>query len=220
MDVGIPIVFTAFLITFPEEPIHVDIVPFTDIDDFTVNPERRPNLGHAGVLLINGASGLTRYFEYGRYDRPERRGEVQRRRIPNVQIGEDGRPTRPSLANTLRQISIDAGQGGPVSGAWIEVENGFGRMEDRARNWQQQNTDPERRAYDVFSWNCLHFAVDVVEASGVRLPWMRTPRPNGYIWDLRLHYPDVEYDPRSGEVMVEGLYESQSQQPVRRRRRR
>ena len=220
MDVGVPIVFTAFLITAPEEPVHVDLIPFTDVDDYTIYPRPVSDLGHAGVLLINGTSGLTRYYEYGRYGRPERRGRVQRPMIPNVEIGQDGRPTRDSLANTLRSISNAAGQGGPVSGAWIEVEDGFGAMENRAEYWRHQNTDPERREYDLFSWNCLHFAVDVVEAGGVRLPWIVTPRPIGYLGLLRLAHPDIEYDPRSREVTVEGIHESRSQEPARQGHRR
>lgn len=50
-------------------------------------------LGHAGVLIIQGATGATKYYEYGRYD-PAAKGLVQRRRVPDVATDADGRPTR------------------------------------------------------------------------------------------------------------------------------
>ena len=206
MDVGIPVVFTAFLITVAERPTQVDLIPFADWDDFTI-PNRMSNLGHAGVLFLRGRDGMTKYYEYGRYDRANL-GLVRRIRIPNVQMARNGRPSRASLANTLRAISTRAGQGGPVSGAYIEVEDGYQAMLDEAQRRERLNTDDEREPYDILSRSCLHFAVDVIEAAGVDLPWIIDPRPVGYLGRLRSAYPDVEYNPRTRRVAVEGLYEA------------
>ncbi len=205
MDVGIPIVFTAFLITVVEQPRQVDLIPFTDIDDFTIPRTRMSDLGHAGVLFLRGRDGMTKYYEYGRYDSASL-GLVRRTRIPNVQIGQDGRPTRASLANTLRTISARAGQGGPVSGAYIEVESGYQAMLDEAQRRMQLNSDGERVPYNILTRSCLHFAVDVVRAAGVDMPWILDPRPVSYLERLRSAYPDLEYNPRTRRVTVEGIY--------------
>ena len=50
------------------------------------------NLGHAGILLIDNKTGITKYYEYGRYDKAEI-GEVRQRTISNVVMGKDGKPT-------------------------------------------------------------------------------------------------------------------------------
>ena len=63
------------------------------------------NLGHAGVLLIN-KQGVTKYYEYGRYD-PEGRGTVRTIPIPDIVIGKDGTPTEKSLNNTLRLVMVE-----------------------------------------------------------------------------------------------------------------
>lgn len=46
------------------------------------------NLGHAGVLLIDNKTGVTKYYEYGRYDK-EGKGVVRTFAVPNVKIGQD-----------------------------------------------------------------------------------------------------------------------------------
>ena len=44
------------------------------------------NLGHAGVLLIDNKTGVTKYYEYGRYDK-EGKGIVRTFAVPDVKIG-------------------------------------------------------------------------------------------------------------------------------------
>ncbi len=62
------------------------------------------NLGHAGVLLIDNKTGVTKYYEYGRYDK-EGKGVVRTFAVPNVKIGQDKKPTLESLNKTLSIIS-------------------------------------------------------------------------------------------------------------------
>ena len=66
------------------------------------------NLGHAGVLLINNKTGLTKYYEYGRYDK-EGKGEVRNIKISNVKIDKNGKPTTESLNKVMGELSKKAG---------------------------------------------------------------------------------------------------------------
>ncbi|CCY51719.1 MULTISPECIES: hypothetical protein [Bacteroides] len=76
----------AIYITFPK--YRANGIPFT---------------GHAGVLLINDKTGLTKYYEYGRYDK-ESKGLVRTASVPNVVIGKDGKPTTESLNKVMKQL--------------------------------------------------------------------------------------------------------------------
>ena len=79
------------------------------------------NLGHAGVLLIDNKTGVTKYYEYGRYDK-EGKGVVRTFAVPNVKIGQDKKPTLESLNKTLSIISEQAGHAGRIEGAYIESD--------------------------------------------------------------------------------------------------
>ena len=70
MDVAIPIVFPDYRISVDIKPTTIDL-----FEDWTWDNIRTPaykdrweGLGHAGVFFIEGSTGLTKYFEYGRYD--------------------------------------------------------------------------------------------------------------------------------------------------------
>ena len=76
----------AIYITFPK--YRANGIPFT---------------GHAGVLLINDKTGLTKYYEYGRYDK-ESKGLVRTASVPNVVIGKDGKTTTESLNKVMKQL--------------------------------------------------------------------------------------------------------------------
>ena len=79
------------------------------------------NLGHAGVLLIDNKTGVTKYYEYGRYDK-EGKGIVRTFAVPDVKMGQDKKPTLESLNKTLSVISEQAGHGGRIEGAYIESD--------------------------------------------------------------------------------------------------
>ncbi|WP_082989220.1 RHS repeat domain-containing protein [Culturomica massiliensis] len=59
-----------------------------------------PFTGYAGVLLIDNKTGLTKYYEYGRYDK-EGKGLIRTVTISNVVIGKDGKPTIQSLNKVI-----------------------------------------------------------------------------------------------------------------------
>ena len=80
-----------------------------------------PHTGHSGVLLIDNKTGLTKYYEYGRYDRANV-GVTLNKKVPDVTL-KDGSPTLESLNNVLSTISRQSGDNGNIEGAYIKSEN-------------------------------------------------------------------------------------------------
>jgi len=204
-DIAIPIVFPDYLIAAgtPEVPIDVpDFLPgVPNIITFPAIKKKLPYLGHAGILFINGTSGLTKYYEYGRYDRAEL-GEVKRRPVPDARIAVNGRPTAASLEAVLARIRGVAGQGTRISGAYIELPTGsFSRMLTTA---DRRMADPKRADYALFSNSCLHFMKDVADAGGAGLPGVIAPNPAGYIKQVRFSFPDLDYN-GPGTLKIEGI---------------
>lgn len=70
MDVAIPIVFPDYRISVNQAQTKVDLIKGASWDNLTLPgyKARWKGLGHAGVCFINGKNGLTKYYEYGRYD--------------------------------------------------------------------------------------------------------------------------------------------------------
>ncbi|MFD1215131.1 hypothetical protein [Microbulbifer celer] len=205
-DIAIPIVFPDYTIAVntPRARIKIpDLLPGIDIlpDDIEI-PETRnkvPELGHAGILFINGSTGTTKYFEYGRYGP---KGIVRKHTIRNVKyIGEH--PEKSSLTYVLSQISIKAGHGGRISGAYIEVPGKYQAMLDRANKRLLENKNPSRKPYDLFSNSCNHFMKQILEAADVSMPYMVDPRPNSYIEEIRAQFNDLDYSRVENTVSLE-----------------
>ncbi len=137
-------------------------------------------IGHAGALLINNKTGVTKYYEYGRYDK-EGKGLTRKISVPDVTIDSStGKPTKESLDKTLSVISQKAGHGGPLTTSYIDNEN-FEAMNKYAINRLDQNSNPDREEYSLLGNNCGHFMKQVIEAGGVDMPAIIDPRPNTYI---------------------------------------
>jgi len=203
MDVAIPIVFPDYRISVPVGARKVDIFKGWTWDNFTT-PDietQWPGLGHAGVYFIDGKTGVTKYFEYGRYDKAGL-GEAHNRSIPNVLV-RDGKIVRDSLIAPLHRISTAAGHGGRIEGVYIEVNGGFAPMLKYAQLRVVENNNPKRKPYDILNHSCVHFTKDVVAAAGIGTPWMLDPRPNSYIGEFRDDYPDLDYNPRTRELTLE-----------------
>jgi hypothetical protein len=154
------------------------------------------------VLFINGANGLTKYYEFGRYD-PQGLGAVMNRSIPNALVRE-GRLDQDSLRRPLHEIAVKAGQAGRIQGVYIEIEHGFAPMLAYAQLRESQNANPRRKPYDLLTHSCVHFVKDFVASAGVDTPWMLDPRPNSYIGEFRDDYPDLDYAPRTRDLKIEG----------------
>jgi hypothetical protein len=217
IDVAIPIVFPEYRIKVSEPVrfnVRLDKVEAWGVEVFSGYRYKGPeifdgkidDLGHAGVLIIRGGSphtkGLTKYYEYGRYDAAEM-GIARKVQVPDVVLGADGRPTRDSLKHVLAVISTKAGHGTPVQGAYIEAPGRFEAMLKYATTRVSLNKNPKREAYSIWTNSCLHFAIHTVEAGGIETPWYADPSPASYGEVLQEAFPDLDYDPKRGTLVIE-----------------
>jgi len=206
-DIAIPIVFPDYLISVNTPKTHIsipDLIPGYDLlpDEVEVpgTKNKLPELGHAGILFINGISGTTKYYEYGRYGGSL--GAVRKLSIRDVKMQKD-HPTKATLSYTLSQISVKSGQGGRISGAYIEVPKQYKAMLAYAEKRKLDNRNLKRKPYDLFSNSCNHFMKGVLEAAGVDVPYMFDPRPNSYIDELRSSFKDLDYIKSSHTLKIE-----------------
>ncbi|MCH8498300.1 MAG: hypothetical protein LAT63_07470 [Marinobacter sp.] len=207
MDLLIPIVFPDYRITVATPSVDVDVFPWTDRFGRVSVPSRNTqvsNLGHAGVLFVKGTTGLTRYYEYGRYDPPENLGIVRRIRIPDANV-VDGAVDLKSLRAPLRRISALAGQMSRIQGVLIGVGDTFEAMESYAQQRKMLNNTPSRTPYHLTRNSCIHFVKGVARAGGVSTPWMIDPRPNGYIGRFRREFRDIDYDYSADRLVLQQL---------------
>ena len=202
-DVVIPLVFPDYKIRIHDDlKINFTIPGINYHVKYTFDGKYNGGgLGHAGVLFIEGPTGLTKYYEYGRYDKAQK-GEVRKRSIPNVRLGDDGRPTHDSLAAVLHAIAREAGQGGRVLGAYIEAGGQFHTMWLYAQKREAENYDPHRADYTLLANNCMTFAKQVAEAGGKSMPAMINPAPETYINKVRATYPALDYNAKTHELVV------------------
>ncbi len=162
------------------------------------------NLGHAGVLLIDNKTGVTKYYEYGRYDK-EGKGVVRTFAVPNVKIGQDKKPTLESLNKTLSIISEQAGHAGRIEGAYIESDK-FKEMKNYAESRIAENANSKRKEYSLRSNNCGTFAADVLKQDPFvkdKAPVIIDPRPNSIVKEYQDNFKSLNYDPKKRQVKIE-----------------
>jgi hypothetical protein len=158
------------------------------------------NTGHAGVLLIDNKTGLTKYYEYGRYDDAEI-GIVKHYSIPDAIIGADGRPTAESLNKILTAISQKSGNGQRIEGAYFESDK-FKEMNEYAQGKLKENADPNRDPYSVTGNNCGTFACDVVnQDADVNTPYIVDPRPVSIVEEYQDNLTPIKYNPGEGTTI-------------------
>lgn len=206
MDYAIPMAFPDYLIMVAQlKKRQVDLIPWVDFDNVSIRDTKIkvPELGHASVMIINGGTGLTRYYEYGRYDK-QNRGLVRTVKVADVKIS-GGKPDWKTLKPALARVSKVAGQGGRIEAVLIEVNGKFADMEKYATGRMKQNSNPKRAPYHLLSNSCVHFARGVVDAAGADTPWMLDPRPNSYIGEFQDKYPDLTFQPRGSRLEIEGM---------------
>lgn len=165
------------------------------------NGRRYPHLGHAGVLLIDSKTGLTKYYEYGRYESDH--GNVRNYSVPNVVLDDDGRPTTESLNKVLGFISEKSGKGA-VSGAYIESDD-FDAMNNYAKDLLNQSDDPDREPYNILNNNCGTFGCDVLDQDpnvSKESPGIVDPRPNSIIDEYRDKFDKVDYNSKDGTTIT------------------
>ncbi len=205
-DILIPIVFPEYQITVDTPRAEVDLLPWVDFDNFTIpkSHQKLSNLGHAGILIVNGNSGITKYYEYGRYDHPEKRGVVRRIPVPDSKTGPTGIEPK-SLIPVLRKVSEVAGKGTRIEGVFLEATGVFDKLNQRVLVQKSMNKNPNRKEYDLTSNSCIHFVKRLVEAAGKDTPWMIDPRPNSYIGEFRDDYRDLDFFPKSNRLVIENV---------------
>ena len=162
------------------------------------------NLGHAGVLLIDNKTGVTKYYEYGRYDK-EGKGVVRTFAVPNVKIGQDKKPTLESLNKTLSIISEQAGHAGRIEGAYIESDK-FKEMKNYAESKRAENANSKRKEYSLRNNNCGTFAADVLKQDPSvkdKAPVIIDPRPNSIVKEYQDNFKSLNYDPKKRQVKIE-----------------
>lgn len=181
-------------IVFPDYKIHIDGYEGTFFGKKIRIPSRKaPYLGHAGVLIINGTTGLSKYYEYGRYDGPGPAGRTNVGLIPDVTL-KGGMIVESSLKRTLHAISSKHGQSGRISGVVLR-----GQVFDEALAWlkakEAENADSTRKEYDLGNHNCMTFVADLVDHLGLDSPFRtRVVVPSAYMVQFQLSETDLDYD--------------------------
>jgi len=173
----------ALLITYPDYPVNTDtFYGYTTM------------VGHAGVLLIK-FDGLTKYYEFGRYD-PAMKGEVRNQSILNAAIAGDGRATSASLKKILSVLSTESGQGTRIRAAYF-INVDFDKMLAQATVIQPQ--------YDILSFNCGHYAESVILQSNPKIdrPLIINPRPNNIVDEyIEEGNAEVLYSPTTDDISI------------------
>ena len=85
------------------------------------------------------------------------------------------------------------------------VQGRFGPMLAYAEGRKLANSNRRRPPYSILTNSCIHFVKAVAQAAGVDTPWMMDPRPNSYIGEFRSDFPDLDYDPKTAHLSIEGL---------------
>ncbi len=175
------------------------------------------------VLLIDNETGLTKYYEYGRYDTGDgssgrvRSSDVDEKLgIPNVVIDpETGKPTQKSLNKVLSHLSKISGQKGRIEGAYVEgnfkVMNDYAQEKMKESNDDFKEYDKNRRPYSISNNNCGTFGMDVLDqdpAVHEKRPWILDPRPSSIIDEYQDDFPKIRYDPQSNTTTSDKLFKA------------
>jgi hypothetical protein len=206
-DVVITVVFPNYLVRVDTPRIEIDLpdLPFGYIPGFPHHfqvprvTERIPHLGHAGAAFFDGHSGTTKYYEYGRYDAAAM-GIVRKVAMPDLHI--EGESPLSQACFDSSTISLRSGQGGTISGAYIELHQGaYSRMVSYCQRRIQENNNPGRAPYSLLTHSCCHFMKDVAVAGGASMPPVAPPQPAGYILVVRTLNPTLDYTPQAGLIV-------------------
>ena len=168
------------------------------MDDGNTNYLPIPWLGHSGVLLIDNKTGVTKYYEYGRYDKAKI-GIVRNREVPNVEIGKDGFPTTESLNNVLYAISAASGHGGRIEGAYVKSDQ-FEKMNNFAQSMMSESNNPDRDPYNLLNNNCSTFAEDVLKQDNNVKENVKNStinRPNAVVKKWKQIFTPINFNPKN-----------------------
>jgi hypothetical protein len=131
---------------------------------------------------------------------------VRRVPVPDAKIGPNGVEPK-SLIPVLKKVSQVAGKASRIEGVYLEAIGVFDNLNKRVMRQKTQNRNPKRKEYDLTSNSCIHFVKRLVEAAGKATPWMIDPRPNSYIGEFRNDYRDLDFSPKTNQLIIENLGE-------------
>ena len=205
----------AILIVYPDYSINLYNTPEINIPFIGKIPKQKINInivGHAGILLIDNKTGITKYYEYGRYDTTDGTvGRVRNVKVSNVTIGKDGKPTIESLNKVLGELSKKAGQGGRIDGAYI-ISNEFDKMNNYANSKLMESNPSEgntaynknRKPYSLTEHNCGTFAADVInQDESVDAPRIFDPTPVNIVDEYQEEgNAVVNYNPNNNKTTI------------------
>lgn len=90
------------------DPMGMDAC-YIDFEGYPIStPVGTYPLGHAGALAYDPKTGATRYYEYGRYDSDF--GQVKRRTVPDLEVGENGKITPESWKKLMDYLDKNVGK--------------------------------------------------------------------------------------------------------------
>ncbi|XKM12794.1 hypothetical protein RCS94_07120 [Orbaceae bacterium ac157xtp] len=136
-------------------------------------------LGHAGILIVNGKTGETKYYEYGRYD-PEDLGWVKKRKIPNLII-KNSLIDKTTFKTVLNSISFQAGKKGNIEGVILRKSNIYNQALKWLEDKMKENNNPRRKPYSIVDNNCVTFVDTLAEDMGFDTPISSYHLPKQYI---------------------------------------
>ena len=132
--------------------------------------------------IVNGSTGHTRYFEYGRYGRDADGnpiGIVKTRPVPNLAIS-NGVIDGTSLKNMVASLNASAGKGTPAAGALLPLDSGG---YDAALSYALQAQKDEAGTLGEYSWANDNHCYSFAKSSGCRgrfmgglVRWLRAVR--------------------------------------------
>ena len=192
-DFIFPIVYPDYQVYIPEK-YRLSVLNYELIGS-------KEKLGHAGVLIINGQDGVSKYYEFGRYDKEER-GIVRNVKIQNAII-KDYKITESSLSNILDELSKTAGQNGRIESAVF-----IGDYYKKAYNWLTNDNNPYRRndrdEYNILNFNCMKFVLDLLDHLEIPINWPGLfVKPDQEIAELQDDYIDLRYTPGIKKIEIE-----------------
>jgi hypothetical protein len=173
----------ALLIVYPDYPVNTDsFYGYTTL------------VGHAGVLLIK-SNGLTKYYEFGRYDEAKN-GQVRNQTVPNAEIASDEKPTSSSLKKILSTLSTKSGKDTRIRAAY------FINMDFEKMLAQATATQPK---YDILSFNCGQYAESVILKGNPSIdrPLIINPVPNNIVDEyIEEGNAEILFSPSTGEITI------------------
>ncbi len=173
----------ALLIVYPDYPVNTDsFFGYTTL------------VGHAGVLLIK-SNGLTKYYEFGRYDEAKN-GQVRNQTVPNAEIASDEKPTSSSLKKILSTLSTKSGKDTRIRAAY------FINMDFEKMLAQATATQPK---YDIISFNCGQYAESVILKGNPSIdrPLIINPVPNNIVDEyIEEGNAEILFSPSTGEITI------------------